>query len=245
MRRFFVDDRNITESTILISGADYNHIKNVLRLKPGDNIIVSNGKTGEYEAEIQYIHKKSIEARIIQSYSRQSEPHVEVTLFQGIPKGDKMDMIIQKAVEIGVTRIVPVLTERVVVRLDSEGSRKKTARWLKISEQAAKQSCRNIVPEVTTPISFNNCLEKLRDYKLAVMLYEGEEKTTLRQVLENMENMPDAVAIFVGPEGGFSSTEVDMAADIGKVTLGPRILRTETAGLVSAAIVLYHAGSLG
>lgn len=247
MPKFFVDDTCIFENKICIVGDDVNHIKNVLRLKPGNNIIVSNGKDKEFEVKITGIRDKVVETEIIRQIYQNVEPSIDITLIQGLPKSDKLELIIQKAVEIGVKKIIPIITERVIVKLDKEKLQPKVERWQKIAEQAAKQSGRNIIPEVSKPVNYKEFLKIIQNYELAILLYEKELKLTLRKVLMEIESKPKSVAIFVGPEGGFSEKEIELAKQyhIQLVSLGPRILRTETAGLVSAGIVLYQFGELG
>ncbi len=244
MRKFFVEDSTIKNNKVFISGEDVNHIKNVLRLKVGDNIIVSNGKCSEYEVQIKDI-SSIIEGQIIQKIENNSEPSVDITLFQGIPKGEKMELIIQKAVEVGVKKIIPVITERVIVKLDEKSAEKKAERWQKISEQAAKQCGRNVIPEVSQPISYNQALKILESYDLALVLYEKEKDKTLKEILSELSNIPQRIAVFIGPEGGFSDKEAELVSRFIIISLGPRILRTETAGLVAVSIILYQAGDLG
>ena len=245
MSKFFVNDENIENNIINITGQDFNHIKNVLRLKVGDNIIVSNGKEIEFDTKIVNFTNNSVEAEILNQHSTQNEPSVKITLFQGLPKSDRMELIIQKAVEIGIYQIVPVLTERVVVKVDEKNAKKKTERWEKIAEQASKQSGRNIIPEVSTPIAYKDAIRMLETYDLIVIFYEKEQNKTLKELLNNLDKKPNNIAIFIGPEGGFSESEIELVKQFNLATLGPRILRTETAGLISTAVILYHMGDLG
>lgn len=245
MRKFFVEESAIKNNKVFISGEDVNHIKNVLRLKVGDNIIVSNGKYGEYEVKIIDICRDVIEGQIVQKIENNSEPSVDITLFQGIPKGEKMELIIQKAVEIGVKKIIPVITERVIVKLDKKSAEKKAERWQKISEQAAKQCGRNVIPEVEQPISYNQAIKLLESYDLVLVLYEKEKDKTLKEILSVLSNKPRSIAVLIGPEGGFSEKEVELVSRFIIISLGPRILRTETAGLVAVSIILYQSGDLG
>jgi 16S rRNA (uracil1498-N3)-methyltransferase len=287
MRKFFINQNIIQEDMVFITGLDYNHIKNVLRLKIGNNIIVNNKSDFEYEVQILGFQDERVSAKIIRQIEMQSEPSVNLTLFQGIPKGDKMELIIQKAVEIGVKKIVPIITDRVVVKLDEKSAKKKTERWQKISEEAAKQSRRNAIPEVTLPAKFKDVIQLLDCYDLKIILYENEKKQSIRDIFDKTTNKPKNIAVFIGPEGGLSDEEISMSKDIYPRTtaakppisfkqekaalhpwitdskiemekstpsqsknpvyiasLGPRILRTETAGLVAAAIILYQMGDM-
>lgn len=245
MPKFFVDDSCITGNIVEITGQDYKHIKNVLRLKLGNNIIISDKEGKDFEARIIGFQDGKVEAEILQSIGKNKEPSVNISLFQALPKGEKMEYVIQKAVEIGVKKIIPVLTERVVVKLDEKSSIKKTERWNKISEQAAKQSGRNIIPEVVKPVNFNNTVKILESYNETLILYENEENVTLKEALNHIDNKTRSIAIFIGPEGGFSREEIEALKCFRVVSLGSRILRTETAGLVTAAIILYQMGDLG
>lgn len=242
--KFFVDKANISGKIIKIQGEDYNHIKNVLRLRAGDNIIVNNGEEVDYEAKISSITEKHIEAEILSSTTVKCEPNTRITLYQAIPKGEKMEFIIQKSVEIGVFEITPFISERVIVKLDKDNTRKKTERWNKIAEQAAKQSKRGLVPRVNEPIEFKDlALTYLKKHEKAIIFYENEEKCSLRSCLHKKEKIQN-IALVVGPEGGFSENEIEILRDYEIVTLGKRILRTETTGLVGSAIILYETGDL-
>lgn len=243
--KYFVDDKNIVGNKVYVSGQDYNHIKNVLRLSPGENIIVSNGKNREYEVKIIGFRDNIVTTEILETLQMCSEPSVKITLFQGIPKGEKMELIIQKTVEIGVFKVIPVVMERVIVKLDSKSSLKKTERWRKVSEQAAKQSGRNIVPEIEEPVDFVEAVGILKNLDVVFVLYEKEYKITLKDLLINLPERQNEIGVLIGPEGGFSDREIDLLREFNIVSLGPRILRTETAGLIASAIILFQMGDLG
>jgi 16S rRNA (uracil1498-N3)-methyltransferase len=245
MSRFFVNKESIYADTIIIHGEDVDHIKKVLRLREGNSIILCDGHCREYLVEIIKIDKNDIHTKIKKTMQSISEPPTNVTLFQGIPKSDKMDFIIQKAVEIGVSSIVPVITERTVVKFSDERDIiKKVARWNKISEEAAKQSNRGRIPAVLMPVPFRDAI-LLDEMSLRIIPYELEQSNRLKPLLQN-EASPH-VSIFIGPEGGFSSSEVEDAvkANIVPITLGPRILRTETAGITVLSIIMYQIGDVG
>jgi len=236
---------NLEDGKVFLEGLDINHIKNVLRLKPGDNIIVNTGNSNEYEVKIVGYYKDYIEAEILQTYEVETEPSVNISLFQAIPKGEKMEYIIQKAVEIGVVKIIPIITDRVVVKLDNKNAKTKTERWQRISEQASKQNKRGVIPEVLSPLELNQGIDLLREHELVVILYENESNTKLRNILTKLDNSIKKIAILVGPEGGLAEKELEILKEFNVVSLGNRILRTETAGLVASTIILYKTGDLG
>ncbi|MFZ5987112.1 MAG: 16S rRNA (uracil(1498)-N(3))-methyltransferase [Bacillota bacterium] len=247
MSRFFVKSTDVFPDSINITGEDVDHIRRVLRLKPGDNIIVSDSKGMDYLVEIQKFEDHSVLTKIVSSTKNVTEPPVEVTLFQGLPKSDKMDFIIQKGVELGVKRIFPVITERTVVKLASrKDEEKKCERWNRISMEAAKQCNRGIIPRVEFPISFQDAVEYSKNAHMAVIPYEKETGKGLRHILEGKADIKN-VFVFIGPEGGFTEKEIEKAVGRGvnPVTLGPRILRTETAGIAVLSILMYELGDVG
>lgn len=245
MHQFFVapEQININDKSVTIVGADVNHVRNVLRMKPGEEISVSNGQDGrEYRCGIRSME----EDRIICELRFIKEDRVElpsrVYLFQALPKADKMELIIQKAVELGVYGIVPVATGRCVVKLDEKKQKSKLARWQGIAEAAAKQSRRAIIPRVGEVMSFSRAVETAAEFPVKLIPYElaeGMEKT--RTLIDRVEPGQD-VAVFIGPEGGYEEREIREALNRGiePVTLGRRILRTETAGLTVLSWLLYR-----
>ena len=243
MPKYFTKPENIRDGFITIKDDEAKHILNVMRMAVGDKITICDGNKKDYYCEITETEKNALKARIIEVAESQTEPETEIVLFQGLPKSDKMEYIIQKCVEIGVSRIVPVITERAVVKIEKGAKEdKKVERWLKISESAAKQSGRGIVPIVERPVKFAEALKMAELLENAVIPYENEEKTGLKEFIKVAKK--GSVGIFIGPEGGFDNSEIEMAVKSGitPVTLGKRILRTETAGLVTAAIILYELG---
>lgn len=245
MYQFFVElsQINVNDKSVIITGDDVNHIRNVLRMKPGEEISVSNGVDGkEYRCGIV-----SLEAdRVICELRFVKEDDVElpckVYLFQGLPKADKMEWIVQKAVELGVYEIIPVAAKRCVVKLDEKRAGAKIARWRGIAEAAAKQSKRGIIPQVTEVLSFPQALKKASDMDVRLIPYEmaeGMEKT--RQIIDGLKP-GQSIAVFIGPEGGFEEAEIWEAQEIGvePVTLGKRILRTETAGMAVLSWISYR-----
>ena len=243
MHRFFVEEPAMGENSITITGGDVNHIKNVLRMSVGDKICVINGQNNkEYYCEITAVGNEAVDTRICEIRESDQELGNEVVLFQGLPKSDKMELIIQKAVELGVHTIVPVSTDRTVVKLDAKKEANKRKRWMSISESAAKQSGRLRIPEVTPVVSYREALEMAKKMDVRLIPYElaeGMEKT--RELMSSIQP-GQSVAVFIGPEGGFESSEIEKAMEIGAwpITLGKRILRTETAGLVTLAMLVYN-----
>ncbi|WP_352419848.1 16S rRNA (uracil(1498)-N(3))-methyltransferase [Proteiniborus sp.] len=246
MHRFFVDKENIKDNKITIVGDDVKHIKNVLRLKEEDIISICDRQKTDYIAKIAMLCKEEIVCDILDTNKSNTEPPVEVILYQGIPKSAKMDVIIQKSTEVGVVKIIPVITDRTVVKIqERKKEEKKLERWNRISEEAAKQSKRGIVPDICPILTFDEMLETLKNDAFVIVPYENEEKTGIKEVL--IKNKNKRVNIIIGPEGGFEDWEIKSLKDIGAniVSLGPRILRTETAGFIASAIVLYELGDLG
>lgn len=245
MYQFFVQTSQIhmAEKRVFIEGSDYNHMKNVLRIRPGEEFNVSNGSDGkEYRcAVISYEADSAIcEIRFIKE--DQVELPSKVYLFQGLPKADKMELIIQKAVELGAYSVIPVETKRCVVKLDDKKAGSKIARWQSIAEAAAKQSKRGIIPKIEMPMAFRNAIDLATEMDMALIPYElaeGMEKT--RQLIDSVKP-GQSIAIFIGPEGGFEDSEIEYACSKGvePVTLGRRILRTETAGFTILSWLMYR-----
>lgn len=245
MSKFFVEPGNINKDSVLITGENIKHIKNVLRLSAGDEIMVSDGQGTDYRVRISRFDSNGISAVIVEKFRNNTEPPIWVTLYQGIPKSDKMDFIIQKCIELGIARIVPVMTERTIVRFSSHDDiEKKVSRWKKISEEASKQCNRGIIPDVAMPIFFEEAVRESSGYQLSIMPYENERKNRLASIIKKCNFKK--ISVFIGPEGGFSDKEAAIALEKGiiPVTLGPRILRTETAGMAVLSIIMYELGDL-
>ncbi len=242
MSRFFITNDNIGEKNIRITDKqDVQHIVKVLRLREGDKIDVSDSVKWEYQTEICCIDKDFVEAIILDKQKFTTEPFTKVTLFQGIPKQGKMELIIQKNVEMGVFEIVPVFTDRTVVADNGKFS-KKLERWQKISDEAVKQCKRGIIPNINQDITFKEMANLLKGFDLVLFPYENEENITIKDVLRGLNKKPENVAVIIGPEGGFSEQEADTLKELGAecVTLGKTTLRTETAGIVSLAMIMYE-----
>ena len=245
MHRFFVSKNQINNKNIYIKNKDFTHIKNVLRLKPNDRIEVSCDGTN-YLCEISEISKESVKTNIISTYIGNSESNVEITLFQGLAKGSKMDLIIQKCVEIGVKDFYAIETDRTIVKVNNQKKEDiKIDRWQAISEEAAKQSKRDYIPKIKGILNFKGMIDILKENGNIVVPYENEENLSIKDGLKSV--LDNKINLIIGPEGGFEEHEIQALKDIGAcvVTLGPRILRTETAGLVASTIILYELGDLG
>ncbi len=239
MSKFFVDKNQITENSAKITGSDVGHIARVLRMEPGDELLLCDCEGYDYDAVIESVSKDEVDVKILQSYPCQNEPETEVTLFQGLPKQGKMELIIEKCTELGITTIVPVQMTRSVVKLSKDQAEKKVERWQKTAREAAKQCGRGRIPKVTMPVTINELAEgDLPEFLL--FPYEAERASSVREALTG--NKAKTAGIFIGPEGGFDSEEASRLQALGAhtVTLGPRILRTETAGLCALSVLLYE-----
>ena len=243
MHRFYVDNLSELNKSVIIDGEDVNHIKNVLRLSIGDSITVSDGSSRDYECVIASI-SDVVTADIVDIHDCNAELPVKLGLFQGVPKADKFELIIQKSVELGASEIIPVMMKRTVVKLDDKKQDKKLERYRKIAEAAAKQSRRGVIPEVASYISFKNAVKSLlngddKTKRLILVPYESAEGMDYaRKIISSAVNY-DEIDIFIGPEGGFADSEIELAKECGAsiISLGNRILRTETAGLAILSIL--------
>jgi len=245
MHRFFVEKGQISDPKIEILGSDVKHIKDVIKLKIEENIeISSDGIT--YLCEISSISKEKITAIIIEKKKGSNESPVNIILYQGLAKGSKMDTIIQKGTEMGIKEFYPVATHRSIVKIkDIKKEESKVERWNSIADEAAKQSKRDFLPKVKNVISFDDLILLLKDEKNIIVPYEDEKMSSIKSMLKSIES--GNIHIIIGPEGGFELDEIERLKSIGAniVTLGPRILRTETAGIVATTIILYELGDLG
>ena len=232
MYKFFVEPEQIVEDTVFITGEDVNHIVHVLRMKKGEQVLVSTSNDREYLCEITALEDV---------YGSNRELPIEVTLYQALPKGDKMETVIQKMVELGAVRIVPVVTKRCVVQLDQKKAAKKVARWNAISEAAAKQSKRNKIPEVMMPMSFAEALFDAKKLEAALIPYENAEGMEQARCMVDEAVKKRSLGIFIGPEGGFTEQEIEKSQQNGvkPISLGHRILRTETAGMMLMSVIMF------
>ena len=243
MYQFFVEEGQICGDRIVITGEDVNHIKNVLRMKIGEEIAVSNGVDGrEYRCEVAQFLSDEVVCKLRFIKENDVDLPAQVYLFQGLPKADKMELIIQKAVELGVYSVIPVATRRSIVKLDDKKAVAKQNRWQGIAEAAAKQSKRKIIPKIEKVMSFAEALEMAKELEVRLIPYElAEDMSHTKEIIERIRE-GQKIAIFIGPEGGFDETEIALASEVGvePITLGKRILRTETAGMTVLAWLMYH-----
>lgn len=246
MPKFFVTSNEINNDKIQVKGEDVNHIKNVLRAKIEDKIDICNtDEMKDYKCEIEEITNEYINCKIISEKQNDSESNIEITIFQGLPKADKMELIIQKSVELGVNKIIPVDMERCVVRLKDKDQIKKVERWQKISEVASKQCGRGIIPEIGQVIKIKEIVDRIGEYDIILVAYEKEENNYLKfeiGKLKKLEKDKKKIAIVIGPEGGLEEEEVKQLQENGAkvITLGKRILRTETVALNMISILMYE-----
>jgi len=245
MPRIFIQPGSITDGTVSLPEPEAKRLYRVLRLRPGDPVQLFDGQM-EYHTEITSITAKSAELKILSSCQKPSEPTLDILLGQGYPKGEKLEWVLQKAVELGVSYVVPVVMERSVKRPDLKDIEHKLARLRRIATEAAQQSGRVRVPEVPCFMDLPMFLEHARSADLKIIFYEGENTVGLRNLLHGVEGIK-SVALLVGPEGGLTEDEVLEAESAGFVSagLGPRILRTETAGIAAISIIQYERGDIG
>jgi len=242
MYNFFVNENQRQGDCYFISGADFNHIKNVLRMSVGNTFLVSENGVSNL-CEIDAFENDVVIVKIIEENYNDTNLPIKIYLFQGLPKGDKMELIIQKTVELGVEGIIPVEMSRCVVKLDDKKKKSKVSRWQAIAESAAKQSKRNSIPEVSDVLTYKQALEKAKELDLLLVPYESKNgmadtKTALAEIKNGM-----SVGILIGSEGGFEENEVEQAFEMGGkvISLGKRILRTETAAITSVAMCMLYA----
>lgn len=244
MYKFFVNNEQIKDNIVRIIGEDVNHIKNVLRLQIEEKIFICNKETFKsYKSKIIKIDKEVILCEMLEESQNSTESNIYIHIFQGLPKVDKFEFIIEKCTEIGVKEITPVIMKRTVVKLDDKDKIKKVTRWQKIAEVAAKQSKRDAILKVNNLTNFKNIFEKAEDYDILLVAYEKEEITKLKEILYSYKNREIIkVAIIIGPEGGIDDEEIDICKNnnFTSITLGKRILRTETAPLVISSNILYE-----
>lgn len=250
MHKFFTQPENISELEGKITGDDVKHIYKVLRLSEGEKIVLNDCNGTEYLGEISNVSKTEVLVKILKKLEINNESSIEIYLFQGLPKSQKMDLIVQKGTELGVKEFIPVITERVDVKI--KGDFKKLDRLNRIALEAAKQSKRSIIPIVVEPISFDDALNKCETMDLFLVPYENAENLGIKGVISRLRkeetlNEIKKIGIMVGPEGGFEESEIDRLKNEGAniITLGSRILRTETAGFVAASLIQYELGDLG
>ena len=250
MPKFFVKENQIQNNKIIIEGQDVNHIQKVLRAQIGQELEICNSENGDnYLCDIKEFTEKEIICDIKIKKEEITESNIKVTIFQGLPKADKMEYIIQKSVELGAYDITPVEMKRCVVKLDEKTKNKKIARWQKISEVAAKQCGRDIIPQINNIINIKNICNLIQEYDMVLVAYENEENNSLKNELNqikntilNNQNQEFKIGIVIGPEGGLEKQDVENLERSGAkiITLGKRILRTETVALNVLSIIMYE-----
>ena len=245
MYRFFIEPQQFETENPVIRGPEFKHLSKVLRLGPGDIVYLLDGTGRMIKARIELMGKEEASLTRLEEFQSERELPLKVTLVQGLAKGDKMDLIIQKATELGIAEIIPMTCRRTVVRLEGEKAIERQKRWQRVAMEAAKQCRRAIIPMVQTPQKFEDVLAAIPREAVCFMPWEEEHGQTFGQVLST--DRPEQVYLLIGPEGGFESMEVEKARQRGvvTVTLGPRILRTETAGLACLSIIMHRWGDLG
>ena len=244
MPNFFIKNSQIKDNRIEITGELLKHLRDSLRIKTGEQIVFIDEAKNRYLASVSHIGRDRITGNIIEKTALKTHD-VSINLVQAIPKGPKFDFIIQKSTELGVSAITPVISERCVVKLDRGQAVEKLKMWRKIALEAAQQSNRADVPEIKTPVTFNEFLTSYGKVDLKILLWEGEKEHGIKDILKNTKDVK-SVAVVIGPEGGFSENEVKIAVEKGftSVSLGESILRTETAPIVILSIILYELGLL-
>lgn len=242
MYRFFIEESQIDGAHIWLEGDDVNHIRNVLRMKAGERVLLCSENGMEYESELISLEGEKIQARILDIHGAEAELKTRIVLFQGLPKGDKMDLVIQKAIELGASEIVPVKMKRCVVKLDDKKAKKKTERWNAVALSAAKQSKRGIIPAVSQVCSFHEAVKKAGNLSMVLVPYEAAEGMEYSRQLVKEAKGRESVGIFIGPEGGFEPAEIEELKESGGqiLSLGKRILRTETAGMAMLSVLMFE-----
>ena len=245
MSKFFVKENQINNNKIEIIDEDVNHIKNVLRLNIGEEIkICDQDNSKNYRCEIKEISSKKVECEILEEIENEAEGNVELHIIQGLPKADKMELIIQKGTELGVSKFIPINLKRCIVKLDGKDQIKKIDRWNKIAEVAAKQSGRDLIPKVTNLENIKTIANKINEYDLVLVAYEMEKETYIKEELLKLKDIKEnyKIAVVIGPEGGLEIEEVESLKQQGAkvISLGKRILRTETVALQVASIIMYE-----
>lgn len=247
MHKFFVPIDNFYNEKVIIEGDDVKHIYKVLRLEEGQEILINDLHGKEYKCKLIDVNKKEVTANIIEEVSISKESPIEISLFQGLPKSAKMDLIVQKNTELGVSHITPIITKRVIVKTELK-EYKKLDRWNRIALEACKQCKRSLIPTIEEPLEFDDLLAKLNEFDLVLVPYENAENHGIKYVMNNIDiKCVRSVAIIIGPEGGFEEDEIELLRENGSyvITLGPRILRTETAGFTAVSLISYELGDLG
>lgn len=246
MYQFFVEDTQVFQTFVEIEGGDVNHIRNVLRMKAGEKVRISTSSGKNYFCRLSEIGETAVRADILDEPAEETELPNKIYLFQGLPKGDKMELIIQKAVELGVYEIVPLSMKNCVMKLDAKKAENKVRRWQEIAKSAAKQSKRSLVPKVRLPIPYRQGVELAKELDAVFVPYENERGMAATKEAVEQLRAGQRIGVFIGPEGGFAPEEIELAKSekMQLISLGKRILRTETAGLAMLAVLSYHLETL-
>lgn len=242
MQHFFVTPEQVEKPYIYLEGSDVNHMKNVLRMKKGEKVEISDGNNQKYVCAVDGYEEGRAVLEIIEEKELDTELNARICLFQGLPKADKMELVIQKAVELGAAEIIPVVTKRTVVKLDAKKGEKKVQRWNEIAKSAAKQAGRGVIPQVSKIMSYKEALQYAASLDVVLFPYELAEGIAYsKEVIASIKS-GQSVGVFIGPEGGFEKDEADLASYQGAktITLGRRILRTETAAITALSLLMYH-----
>jgi 16S rRNA (uracil1498-N3)-methyltransferase len=246
LARFFVEPKNIKKKQAYISGQDAKHAQKVLRLKEGDLVTILDGTGNQYLASVDDFNRELIICNLLEQQQATGEPPIEITLAQCLPKADKMELVIQKGTELGVTHFIPIKCKRSVVKLDHKKGVERRERWQRVAMEAAKQCRRPLVPVVEEPTEFEKLMKQVPKDALVLLPYENETTQSLKEITSQYPDKKKFY-IIIGPEGGFEPEEVEYAQQHGakSISLGPRILRTETAGLAVISVVMHSYGDLG
>lgn len=242
MQNFFVTPSQVEGESIYIEGSDVNHIRHVLRMRIGEELMVSDGNNQRYRCTVSGFEEERVELRIVETLEADTELPSRIYLFQGLPKQEKMELIVQKCVELGVYEVIPVAMKRCVVKFDDKKAQKKRERWQEIARSAAKQAGRSRIPQVSEVMSYKDALQKAQELDVLLIPYElARDMKETKEILRSIQP-GQSVGIFIGPEGGFEKEEVELALSSGakEITLGRRILRTETAGLSIVSVLMFH-----
>lgn len=248
MQKIFIEEQNWNKESgiIKITGEEVNHIKNVLRCKKADKIEIKIIEgTSKFLCEIETIEREEVTCKIIEEIQSKNESEIYFHIIQGIPKADKMELIIEKGTELGVKEFTPLFLKRCIVKILPKEEEKKIIRWQKIAETAAKQSKRDLIPKVNKVYNIKNIFDLLKEYDIVIVAYEDERNISLKEELKNIKNINNAkIALIIGPEGGIEKEEVDVLKNMGAkvASLGNRILRTETVGIALASVIMYELG---
>ncbi len=245
MYQFFIENENVSEKFVTIEGSDVNHIKNVLRMRNGEKIRVCTRDGRNFFCSIADMTDSFVRADILEEEAKDTELPNKIYLFQGLPKNDKMEWIIQKAVELGAYKVIPVSMKNCVVKLDEKKAKSKVTRWQAISESAAKQSKRSIIPEISAPMTYKEAVACAQKLDVNLVPYENAKGMAGTKAAVEQIKKGESIGIFIGPEGGFAPEEIELVKDkMQLISLGKRILRTETAGMTTLAILGYHLESM-